>query len=254
MKKIAKLLLLTGVSTVMLCSNAYADDNIVASENAVSIQTEDPQTIISEIVLQNEEETKSGIVNANVLNVRSGPSTNDMILGKLSVGNNVDIVAETGNWYQIKFDSGLAYVSSEFITIGSGDASTVVSASVPVGSEVVKYAKQFVGVPYQYGGVSPSGFDCSGFVKYVMSHFNYTLPHSSSDQYSYGTRIEKSNLMEGDLVFFIHSGSSRISHVGIYTGDGNFIHSPVPGQSVKIDSLTTGYFANCYYGATRVAK
>jgi len=86
-----------------------------------------------------------------------------------------------------------------------------------------------------------------------MANFGIVLPRSSTDQYSIGVRVDKSELLPGDLVYFKYSASSyRLSHVGIYVGDGNFIHSPVPGQSVKISSLSSGYFSYYYYGATRV--
>ena len=86
-----------------------------------------------------------------------------------------------------------------------------------------------------------------------MKNFGVEMPRSSTEQYSIGVRVDKSKLMPGDLVYFKYSASSyRLSHVGIYVGDGNFIHSPVPGQSVKISPLNTGYFSYYYYGATRV--
>ncbi|MDF2616554.1 MAG: peptidoglycan endopeptidase, partial [Sedimentibacter sp.] len=123
------------------------------------------------------------------------------------------------------------------------------------GNSVVDYAKLFIGTPYVAGGSSPSGFDCSGFVKYVMANFGVDMPRTSTDQYSIGVRVEKSELMPGDLVFFKYSSTSyRLNHVGIYVGDGNFIHSPIPGQTVKIDTLSSGYFSTYYYGATRVVK
>jgi len=87
------------------------------------------------------------------------------------------------------------------------------------------------------------------------THQVIIMPRSSTEQYAYGTRVEKSQLMAGDLVFFKYSSSSsRLNHVGIYVGDGNFIHSPIPGQTVQIDTLTSGYFNTYYYGAIRVVN
>lgn len=119
--------------------------------------------------------------------------------------------------------------------------------------ELVEYAKEFLGVPYQYGGATPDGFDCSGFTQYVVANFDGYLPHSSSEQYSYGISVEKDELQPGDLVFFSSSGdSSKIGHVGIYVGDGKFIHAPQAGGSVELSNMTNVYFAQYYYGAVRM--
>ena len=131
-------------------------------------------------------------------------------------------------------------------------ASRGVGRSVSVeasGSEIVAYAEKFIGVPYVSAGSSPKGFDCSGFTQYVYGNFGGYLPHSSASQYGYGVPVEKSSLQPGDLVFF--SKSSGISHVGIYVGGGKYIHSPQPGESVKISSFST---SNLHYaGAVRIA-
>ncbi len=101
------------------------------------------------------------------------------------------------------------------------------------GATLVAYAKQLTGTPYKRGGTTKSGFDCSGFTMHVYNHFKITLPRTAESQTSKGTVVSKSNLRIGDLVFF----GSTISHVGIYVGDGQFIHSPKPGSSVKIMEL-----------------
>ena len=128
-----------------------------------------------------------------------------------------------------------------------------VNSLLALGEKVVEKAKQYIGVPYVYGGSSPKGFDCSGFTSYVYKHFNVSLPHSSASQYTRVTKVSRDNLQPGDLVFFASSaGGSRINHVGIYVGNGNFIHAPRPGKSVCYDSLYSSYYSSHYVGAGTV--
>ena len=97
-------------------------------------------------------------------------------------------------------------------------------------TQLVAYAKKFVGVRYSYGGTSPaSGFDCSGFTRYVYAHFGIDLPHYSVAQFATGKRVSRAGLRPGDLVFF-----RGLGHVGIYVGDGKFIHAPHSGTTVSI--------------------
>lgn len=118
-------------------------------------------------------------------------------------------------------------------------------AQVAFGSRVVKYAKRFLGVPYVYGGVSPrSGFDCSGLVRYVYSHFGVSLPHSSFADLWRGRRVSRWHLRPGDLVFFYDAG-----HVGIYVGRQRFIDAPHSGAVVRISTM--GAYSG-YYGARRL--
>ena len=114
--------------------------------------------------------------------------------------------------------------------------------------ELVTYAKRLIGTPYSYGGTSPrSGFDCSGFVRYVFSHFGITLPHSSYSDVGVGHSIPRGDLLPGDLVFFDADG-----HVGIYIGHDEFIHAPHTGTVVRIESMN-GWYAGRYDGARRVS-
>jgi cell wall-associated NlpC family hydrolase len=111
---------------------------------------------------------------------------------------------------------------------------------------VVGIAMQYLGVPYVYGGASPSGFDCSGFVMYVFAQIGVSLPHNAAAQYGSGTPVDRSQLAPGDLVFF-----NGLGHVGIYIGGGSFIHSPHTGDVVKISSLS-GWYSSTWVGARRL--
>jgi peptidoglycan DL-endopeptidase CwlO len=112
---------------------------------------------------------------------------------------------------------------------------------------VVGFARHYLGVRYSYGGTSPgSGFDCSGFTRFVYSHFGIVLPHSSGAQFDLGRRVSRGGLEPGDLVFF-----DGLGHVGLYIGGGRFIHAPHTGTRVEIDSLAGSYGAG-YDGARRV--
>lgn len=129
---------------------------------------------------------------------------------------------------------------------------TVVNGS---GSDIAAYAMQFVGVPYVYGGASPSGFDCSGFTRYVFAHFGVKLAHGATPQLNNGVEVSRDNLQPGDLVFFqgTYATSAAASHCGIYIGDGQFIHSASSGnRGITISSLNDSYYSRHYLTARRV--
>jgi cell wall-associated NlpC family hydrolase len=113
-------------------------------------------------------------------------------------------------------------------------------------SSVVSIALQYLGVPYVWGGASPSGFDCSGFTMYVYAKVGVSLPHNAAMQYGMGTPVSRSQLAPGDLVFF-----NGLSHVGMYIGGGRFVHAPHTGDVVKISSLSEYWYSATYVGARR---
>ena len=117
---------------------------------------------------------------------------------------------------------------------------------------IVALSRAQLGVRYKRGAASPSsGFDCSGLVKYVMAQFGADLPRTSREQALVGKRIERdiASLKPGDLLTF--GRGKRISHIGIYIGDGNFVHAPTPGSRVKVESLANTK-ASWWKGARRV--
>lgn len=118
---------------------------------------------------------------------------------------------------------------------------------------MIGYAVGLLGTPYRYGGTSPEGFDCSGFVSYVYSNSaGINLPHSSKAMYSVGKSVETTDLQSGDLVFFTTSGQ-QISHVGIYIGNRQFIHAAsMSTKRVVVASLDEAYYAKRYNGARRI--
>jgi len=114
---------------------------------------------------------------------------------------------------------------------------------------IVKSALSLIGTPYRFGGSDPRrGFDCCGFVMYVYRLNHITLPRTSGSQFLNGRYIDKKDAKKGDLLFW-HIPKGRISHVGIYIGDGKFVHSPVPGKRVRVEYLDELYWRKYYFGA-----
>ena len=185
-----------------------------------------------------------GQVTEGPLNIRSGPSTSNAVVGSLSSGSVVELQETLDGWYQI--DEG--YISADYVV--QVDAS---AASSGTGSQISQYALQYVGSPYVYGGSSPSGFDCSGFTTYVMKHFGYSINRTASGQMDNGVSVSKGQLQPGDLVFFNNGNSSkRATHVGIYIGGGEFVHASTSTTGVIISDLNSSYYSRTYVGARRL--
>ncbi len=189
-----------------------------------------------------------GVVTASVLNVRSQPNTSCAVVGQYYNGTALDITGVEGNWYKISFNGSAAYVSKDYVSLG-GTASRSDDGRTK-GQRVVDIAKQYIGAPYVYGGMSPSGFDCSGLVKYCYGQMGISLNRTAASQTAHGTWVAKENLVPGDLVFFSIGG--YISHVGIYAGGGMMVHSPSPGKSVELITINSGYYANHYSSGRRI--
>jgi cell wall-associated NlpC family hydrolase len=148
----------------------------------------------------------------------------------------------------------LALVLCAVLVAGARQASAAPAAakaqtrSAIVGARAVEVARHWLGVPYRYGGTTPrSGFDCSGFVRFVYDRLGFELPHSSYAQFDLGKRVARKALRPGDLVFF-----DGVGHVGIYVGANRFIHAPRSGTRVSVARMS-GWYAARYDGARRLA-
>ena len=190
--------------------------------------------------------TTYGRVNSDGVNVRSDASTDSSVLATIEEDAIVTVNGLVDGWYDVTCEYGTeGYIRSDFLDLTESSSSN---------SDIAATAKQYLGTGYVYGGTSPRGFDCSGFTMYVYSQHGYSLPHSATSQWQsgLGTRVYSiSELQPGDLVFFndpSRNAGKACSHAGIYTGDGQFIHSSSSRSGgVIVSSLTSGYY-NTYFG------
>lgn len=209
-----------------------------------------------------------GRVTASVVNFRSAPSTDSSALGQLTENTVVTIIGFENGWYHVISNEVEGYIHPDYVSATTAylpSAATVdieseptPTAAVPTTvsqtrTDLIAFAKQYLGTKYTYGGRSPSaGFDCSGFVYYVFKNFGYTLNPGASTQMDSVTVIKRAELIPGDLVFFNNGSARRASHVGIYIGDGQFIHATTPGNPLSINSLDSGYYSRYFVGGGRV--
>ncbi len=224
---------------------------------------------------------KTQYINSATVNVRQEANTSSTIVATASLNTEVQVYSEEGGWSRVRVNNVEGYIATSLLSDSRQETSrsqstsrktsstkstkktttsqsktqntTSETTSVPAssnGSAIVATAKKYLGYKYVYGGSSPStGFDCSGFTSYVFKQHGITLNRTSAGQYSNGVAVSRSNLQPGDLVMF---GKSSITHVAIYIGGGQIIHASTPSTGVRIDSLSTGYYNNNYYGARRV--
>lgn len=195
--------------------------------------------------------TTYGRVNSDGVNVRSDASTDSSVLTTIEEDAIVTVNGLVDGWYDVTCEYGTeGYIRSDFLDLTESSSSN---------SDIAATAKQYLGTGYVYGGASPRGFDCSGFTMYVYSQHGYSLPHSATSQWQsgLGTRVYSiSELQPGDLVFFndpSRNAGKACSHAGIYTGDGQFIHSSSSRSGgVIVSNLTSGYYNTYFVGGIQV--
>lgn len=224
-------------------------------------------------------------ISSGAVNVRSAASEDADVLTQLSNKENVLIMSSSNGWTKIAFGGAntIGYVKSEYVTDPSVPKATQQRATVTTsrssttssrsntksssskaakttdsapatgstkGQALVNEAAKYLGTKYVYGGSSPSGFDCSGLVQYVCRKQGISVGRSSRDQFNNGRAVSRDELQPGDLVFFERGG--KISHVGIYAGNGQMIHSPQTGKTVCYTSINSTSRQKSYAGARRI--
>jgi len=218
--------------------------------------TRDPRSITaSRVTVPAVPLRADGWVSDGLVNVRSGPGMGFNLVGQATQGTHVVIVGATNGWFLTNFDAGVqGWVAGWLVRTDPSvarQAGVMAPQKTPtdVGNSIARYALQFVGSPYVFGGMSPSGFDCSGLVAFTLKAHNIRIPRTSFDQWKVGTPVAPEQLIPGDLVFFANTYTAGVSHVGIYVGEGKFVHAASTGVGVIVQPLSER--AGSYCGARR---
>jgi N-acetylmuramoyl-L-alanine amidase len=211
-----------------------------------------------------DEKTAVGAVTENNVNVRSKPNTSSEIMTKLDKGAKVDIYEHSGDWYRVSIgEERYGWINGDYVKLDDEKTSrgvvedavaavdAAVDESLDIRQQIVSYAKKLLGVRYVSGGYSTKGFDCSGFVGYVLDRFGISHERTAADLSQSGTSVKREELLPGDLIFFdTNGGHNSINHVGIYIGNNKFIHaSSYLNRKVTISSLGDGYYSKRYMKA-----
>lgn len=217
--------------------------------------------------------------------VRALPGSRAKRVVEVQAGRHVRVLAQSDYWYKVKFEYGtVGWVRGDLLRAvpeGKVYAKSVpasrpkrrssglvayhapsnrvrgvrnYSGPLPSAGDMLAFAKSLEGTPYRYGAASRHATDCSGYTLQVLKHEGIKMPRTAAEQSQKGRKVAKDNLKPGDLVFFHTSRGSRISHVGIYMGNGKFIHASSGGGKVQVNSLKEGYYKRRFATARRVAK
>ena len=198
------------------------------------------------------EDYSATMYTTTAVNARDRWTTKSASYGVLDIYTAVTVTGKCSNgWYRVQYKGHIAYIKGDYLSTESGGQSIGGGSSGDTATDIANFAMSFVGYSYVWGGMSPStGFDCSGLMYYVLTQYGYSMKRVANDQMTQGTAVSRDNLQVGDLVFFGYG--SYANHVGMYIGNGNFVHASTPSTGVRVNSLNETYYNTRYIGARRI--
>ncbi|PEB50556.1 peptidase P60 [Bacillus pseudomycoides] len=240
-------------------------DFVTKGGTAVSNQTEKPAAN-NNVTLQT---GGSYVVNTGALKVRTGPATYNAVIGGVTNGQTLQVTGVENGWYKINHNGRTGYVSADYVKFVKGGTANVTTPSRPTtgdeqgntqtekpttpssnGSSIVSIAQSLNGSPYVYGGTTPSGFDCSGFVYYVLNKAGHSGGRQNVAGY-WNSKEHTSNPQPGDLVYFKGTSGAGMTHMGIYLGNGQFISAETEKTGVRVSSVNNSYWSQHLAGYTK---
>lgn len=259
-------------NTVEKAKTEIVKENVVA--NNVVASNVVVKNVVKEVPAQPKQEPKKeapkvvyktiSLYTTDILNARSGKSTSTSIVTVLPKGKYLT-GKDHGDWLEITIDGETAYVMKKYLSTEKpapevkvepkkeAPKKTLPEPNTDAVETMIQAALNQVGKPYKFGSTNPAnGFDCSGLTCYAFKKVGVNLGRTAASQFGYGTPIPKSDIRRGDLLFFSYNG--EITHVGIYLGNGQMVHSSTYDTGVIVSNIGIGYYINNYAGARRILK